>query len=202
MLSLAVLLPALALALPSADLRSIFHAPAAPSDLSPDASLPSAPPTTSFCDAPGWALAWADEFSGDALNTTNWSVRNGTAENDSSCRDAMCLADNVAVRGGALVLTAKREARGWASYTTGAVDSQNKRFFAAREGAPFRLCVSGKLPGTPQDGAGLWPAFWLMPNTDACWPDNGELCVIARIDRCGRAATRNPEPRQRPDPVI
>jgi hypothetical protein len=110
-----------------------------------------------FCDAPGWSLSFADEFSGSSLNDTNWSVLNGTTDNDSSCRDAMCLTDNVKVENGALLLTAKRQNAGWAQYTTGAINSQDKRFFQATVDQPFRLCVSGKVPGGIGVGAGLWP---------------------------------------------
>ena len=115
-----------------------------------------------FCDpSSDWLEVFSDEF--DTLNDTTWTVRNNTVEEDSSCREAMCLTDNVSIRDSALVLTAKREARGWAQYTTGAVQSQGKRAFAATAGHPVRICVSGKLPGTLSTGAGYWPAFWLMP---------------------------------------
>lgn len=140
-----------------------------------------------FCDEAGWSLSFADEFEGAQLNASNWNVLNGTSENDSSCRDAMCLASNVAVRGGSLVLTARAEKAGWASWTTGAVNSKNKRFFAASDASPFRLCVSGKLPGGAGSGGGLWPAFWMMPNDDSCWPDHGEMDLLEEIDGDGFA---------------
>ena len=132
------------------------------------------------------------------------------------CRDAMCLSSNVAVRDGQLVLTARREDRGWAKFTTGAVNSQNKRSFAAAADKPIRVCIAGSLPGSVATGKGLWPAFWLcvreflfplsvalqlpsfrdltppplllpdsMPNTDACWPDNGELDLMEEINGDG-----------------
>ena len=141
--------------------------------------------SASFCTAAGWAVEWADEFSGDSLNLTNWAVANGTKENDSMCRDAMCTTENVAVSGGHLRLTAKRESRAWASYTTGAVFSKDKRFWAAADASPFRLCVSGVLPGTPQTGAGYWPAFWMMPNDESCWPSHGELDLMEEINGDG-----------------
>ena len=113
-----------------------------------------------FCDAPNWQIVYSDEFSGPSLDLDSWTVVNGTRENDSSCRDAMCLEDNVKVEGGALVLTARRQAAGWAQFTTGAVNSRDKKFFTATADKPFRLCVSAKLPGANGKGAGLWPAFW------------------------------------------
>lgn len=131
------------------------------------------------------ACRWADEFDGTVVDESNWSIRNGSTQDDSFCRDAMCLADNVAVRDGNLVLTAKRETRGWANFTTGAVDSQNKKFFAASAKSPIRVCISGQLPGTPATGAGYWPALWLMPNDDSCWPDHGEIDLMEEINGDG-----------------
>jgi beta-glucanase (GH16 family) len=141
----------------------------------------SSPP--GYCDEAGFSMLWADEF--DSLDTTAWTLSNNTVREDSACREAMCVAENVGVRDGALVLTAKREQRGWSNFTTGAVRSQDKKFFGAAEGKPVRFCVSGKLPGTPQNGAGFWPAYWLMPNTAACWPDNGELDLMEEINGDG-----------------
>jgi hypothetical protein len=115
-----------------------------------------------FCDEPSWEVIYADEFEGTALNDSSWTVLNHTVEEDSSCREAMCTTENVRVAGGALILTARRQQRGWAQYTTGAVNSKDKRFFQATPEKPFRLCVSGLLPGGKGTGAGLWPAFWLV----------------------------------------
>ena len=137
------------------------------------ACLPALARAAGFCDQPGWDTIFADEFTGDALNASTWSMLGNTVPHDSSCRDAMCLFENVRVEGGALVLTALRQRRGWANYTTGAVNSKGKVFFQATRAKPFRLCVSGRLPGAGGTGAGLWPAFWMMPNDDSCWPDHG-----------------------------
>ena len=141
-----------------------------------------------FCDAPGWSLSFADEFSGSSLNESNWSILNGTSENDSSCRDAMCLTDNVALENGALLLTARKENSGWAKYTTGAVNSKDKRFFQATHAQPFRLCVSGKVPGGNGVGAGLWPALWMMPNDKSCWPDHGEQDIFEMVSTASATA--------------
>ena len=73
----------------------------------------------------------------------------------------MCLTSNVAVSGGKLILTARREQSGWAKFTTGAVNSRDKRFFAATQDKPIRMCIAGSLPGSVATGKGLWPAFWL-----------------------------------------
>ena len=140
-----------------------------------------------YCDHPDWAPIFADEFEGDALNASTWSMLGNTGPNDSSCRSAMCLFENVRVEGGALVLTALRQQRGWANFTTGAVNSKGKVAFQATRAKPFRLCVSGRLPGGGGTGAGLWPAVWMMPNDDSCWPDHGGECGGQRARGGGRA---------------
>lgn len=141
----------------------------------------------SFCDAPGFARVFEDEFSGGALDAASWSASNGTAREDSSCREAMCLSRNVGVAGGALTLTSRREAAGWASFTTGAVNSQGKRFWPSDPG--FRVCVSAQLPGGgvggAKQGAGYWPAIWMMPNDASCWPDHGEHDIMEMINGDG-----------------
>ena len=150
------------------------------------ASCLPAPARAGYCDHPDWAPIFADEFDGDALNVSTWSMLGNTEPNDSSCRSAMCLFENVRGEGGALVLTALRQRRGWANFTTGAVNSKGKVSFQATRAKPFRLCVSGRLPGGGGTGAGLWPAFWMMPNDDSCWPDHGGECVVHRGRRGGR----------------
>jgi beta-glucanase (GH16 family) len=143
--------------------------------------------SSSFCDEKGWARVWSDEFDGPVLDASSWNVRNNSLENDSSCREAMCVPENVGVEGGLLVLTARAEHRGWAKWTTGAVNSQTKRYWRATPGSPFRLCVSGMLPGAAHTGAGLWPAFWyaraelINPRVaPQCCRLMCDICVCAR----------------------
>jgi beta-glucanase (GH16 family) len=143
---------------------------------------------SSWCDEAGWSRVFEEEFTGTSLNHTVWNVLNSTVYDDSSCRTAMCLEKNVAVTGGNLVLTAKREHSGWANWTTGAVNTQDKIFWKAEPGKPFRVCTSVLSPGnTTQGSAGLWPASWLMPNTKACWPSNGEIDLFEMINGDGVA---------------
>lgn len=140
-----------------------------------------------FCEEAGWETVFLDDFSGSQLNMTSWTVRDLSTFDDSFCREAMCVAENVAVRNGALVLTAKSEKRGWANFTTGAVSTQNKAFWQATHDKPFRLCVSGLLPGGKGTGSGLWPAFWMMPNDHSCWPTHGEQDILEMINGDGLA---------------
>ena len=143
---------------------------------------------SSFCSAPGFSPEWSDDFSGATLDTASWTVKDSSEPNDSYCREAVCQAANVAVSGGALLLTARRQASAWANFTTGAVDSRGKRSWGARPGAPVRICIGGTLPSAGGGGAGgdgYWPAFWLMPDDSSCWPDHGELDLAEAINGDG-----------------
>ena len=70
----------------------------------------------SFCDQAGWELVFADDFDGDQLNSTTWSLDlNG---GDSRVRNSMGTADNVYLEEGALVLRSKREKQGRYNYVS------------------------------------------------------------------------------------
>ena len=142
----------------------------------------------SFCSAAGYALEFQDEFSGAALDLSTWSISENTARDDSSCREAICQAENVALTGGHLVITARRENVAWANYSTGAINSHGKRGFGARPGAPVRICIKSTVPVGPNETANsYWPAAWLMPNDASCWPDHGELDLLEMINGDGVA---------------
>jgi beta-glucanase (GH16 family) len=147
-------------------------------------SSPTAP--ASFCAAPGFSLEWSDEFSGSAIDASSWSVSANTQRDDSACREAICMPANVAVTGGQLFLTARRENVAWANFTTGAVNTHGKRGWGARPGAPVRICIAGTVPvGPNSSAASYWPAFWLMPDDASCWPDHGELDLMEMINGDG-----------------
>ena len=127
----------------------------------------------SFCDAPGFAAEWQDEFDSPSLDTAKWTATTGAG---SDGRDAYCLPANVALVDGALVLTSHRDATAVQGYnfTSGAVRTQGKVAFSPKDGT-FRTCVRAKLPGHEGAAAGVWPAAWLMPESSACDPDLGEM---------------------------
>ena len=145
--------------------------------------------TGSFCDEADFALIWSDEFDGDAVNASTWTVAaHGPGRSDT--RDAAAIASAVAVANGALVITTNgtwdASTAAWTNLTSGAVQSKGKRSFEAG-GVPLRVCISAKLPGGGAAGAGrgVWPALWLMPDTSACWPCAGEIDILEMINGDG-----------------
>jgi len=122
-----------------------------------------------------WSLVWSDEFNGSALNTADWNYDIGTG-----CPD-LCgwgnneleyyRSENVNVTGGNLVITAKAEYYGGASFTSGKIHTRNKLSFMYG-----RFEARAKIPA----GGGMWPAFWLMPEDDVYggWAASGEIDIM------------------------
>ena len=133
-------------------------------------------------------LIWADEFEGDTLDLSRWSVVEdcwGGGNNERQCY----AAPNVLVRDGHLVLTARHEqvsglpdpssphpdqpvVRSWSS---GKVHTRGLASF--RYG---RIEVRARLP----QGQGLWPAIWMLPEHDNYGPDprSGEIDIVEAVN--------------------
>lgn len=145
------------------------------------ALLPGAAAWTSFCNHEDWTQVWSDEFLGSALDASSWNV-DVRGPGDSKTRDAAATVDNVYLWDGSLVLRSQGHWDGssWANLSSGAVDSAQKR----RWGGRTRVCVSAKLPGggSTTTGTGIWPAHWLMPDTNVCWPCNGEIDIMEMVN--------------------
>lgn len=131
-----------------------------------------------------WKLAYADEFEGTSLNTTDWSVRTGTEGHSQS----NYTKDSVKVSGGYLRLDTKRHCVDSATaaltgtnmssqpcasgkitkYSSGFVDSVKKW----RSGY---IEVRAKLPPVQK---GLWPAIWMRNTSGWCTQNYGELDIM------------------------
>lgn len=121
----------------------------------PTTAAPTTPPATvppvSNGFRPGWGEpAFSDEFNS---GTAQWNVRN----NDSLSYDkARIKAANVTVSDGLLHIAGKQESVDGRDFTSGYIDSIGK--FEQQYG---RWEVRAKIPTTPGDSRGIWPAFWL-----------------------------------------
>ena len=135
----------------------------------------------SFCDSDGWSTMWGDDFDGPNLNARSWNVI--TSANNSLVRNAQGTRDNVYIENGTLVLRSQRQTVGAWHYTTGAVTSAGNAFFKGSA----RICVRAKLPsgGSEATSHGLWPAHWLLPEPNVCWPTGGEIDILEMINGDG-----------------
>ena len=138
-----------------------------------------------------WELVWQDEFDGNELDATKWSLRvwppRKVNDEDQAYTDR---ARNVRVEDGNLVIEAHLEDYEGAKYTSGRVHSQGKGDFLYG-----RFEVRAKLPR----GQGTWPAIWMLPddpfayattcsdeewqgNSDCdAWPNSGEIDIMEHV---------------------
>ena len=137
-------------------------------------STSSAPEEKPSIEIAGYNLLWNDEFDGDKLNEEIWTreLREpGWTNNE--LQEYTASDDNIFVRDGKLVLKAiKTEKDGKEYYTSGKVNSQNKKDFTYG-----KVVVSAKVP----EGQGLWPAIWMMPQDESFygqWPKCGEIDIM------------------------
>ena len=121
-------------------------------------------------------LILADEFEGQTLDTSKWSVVEdcrGGGNNERQCY----AAPNVSVQEGQLVLTARHEdaANPTRSYTSGKVHTRGLASF--RYG---RIEVRARMP----QGQGLWPAIWMLPEHDnyGPYPRSGEIDIAEAVN--------------------
>ena len=125
---------------------------------------------------PGYSLVWSDEFSGNTLNTNDW-----THEIGNGCPN-LCgwgnselqsyRSQNSTVADGHLTIEAKRENSG--AYTSSRIKTQGKKFFKYG-----RIDIRAKVPR----GNGLWPAIWMLGESISSvgWPRSGEIDIMEMI---------------------
>ena len=130
-----------------------------------------------------WKLVWSDEFdrSGTNLDTNGidldkWGYQNGTGaefglDGWGNNEQQYYKPDNIAVENGMLTITAKEENIEGKPYTSGKLYTEPT--FSQTYG---KFEAKMKLPA----GEGLWPAFWMMPETDeyGVWAASGELDIM------------------------
>lgn len=123
----------------------------------------------------GYHLLWNDEFSGEELDKSLWSMEMrmpGYANHE--LQSYALSTDNVYLEDGKLVLRAIKNINenGGVSYTSGKVNSQGKADFMYG-----KVVVRAKVPV----GQGLWPAIWMLPTDQAYyghWPTCGEIDIM------------------------
>lgn len=139
-------------------------------------SEPASPPTPSEDD---WRLVWADEFDGDVLDTSKWSVQVGDG-----CDIDLCgwgnnelqwyQGDNVEVAEGLLTITARVEQAGGRNFTSARIRTLDKGDWTYG-----RFEIRARLPR----GQGMWPAIWMLPSDNAygTWAASGEIDIMELV---------------------
>lgn len=130
-----------------------------------------------------YQLIWSDEFEGTALNTDNWTIEvNGSGGGNRELQYYTDRSENLRVADGCLIIEARKEEYQNRQYTSGRINSRNKRYFKY-----------GKIEARIMmpSGGGTWPAFWTMGNDygNTGWPKCGEIDIIEHIGNQPRMAS-------------
>ncbi len=124
---------------------------------------------------------FVDDFNSETLDMNSWNFEGSRVNRNNELQTyADSMADgNVLLEEGCLSIVAKEEGRNGKNYTSASITTQGK---VAYKYGIFEM--RAKLPF----GNGLWPAFWLMGQTNffnaQLWPVTGEIDIMESI--CGR----------------
>jgi beta-glucanase (GH16 family) len=126
---------------------------------------------------PGYSLIWSDEFSGSALDMSNWNqeVGNGSGGwGNNELEFYTASPRNIFISNGNLIIEARKETVDRFNYTSGRMTTQEKKYFKFG-----RIDIRAKLPV----GKGIWPALWMLGTniTSVGWPACGETDIMELI---------------------
>jgi hypothetical protein len=115
-------------------------------------------------------LAWTEEFTTFALNTTIWNYEQGAGGwGNNELQTYTSSSDNVYLDSGYLHITALNPAG--TNYTSGRINTFGKKEFTYG-----RIDIRAKLP----EGKGIWPALWMLGTSfpAVSWPACGEIDMM------------------------
>jgi beta-glucanase (GH16 family) len=120
-----------------------------------------------------WNLVWSDEFNGSSVGP-DWVFETGAGGWGNNELEYY-RAENASVSGGNLILTAKKENYGGASYTSVRMKTQGRKSWKY-----------GKIEAsiaTPSFN-GAWPAFWMLGDniSSVGWPKCGEIDIMEHVN--------------------
>jgi beta-glucanase (GH16 family) len=132
----------------------------------------------------GWELIWSDEFDGDSINPANWTYDiGGWGWGNGEAQYYTDRPENARVENGLLVIEARQEKYEDKYHTSARLITQGLQAFQYG-----RIEARMKVP----EGAGLWPAFWMLGNDfsrnpddpfDSNWPHIGEVDIMEYLGR-------------------
>ena len=154
---------------------------AALSAASSSCAAPSAP-SAQPAPPPGHKLVWADEFNVDgAPDPKNWTFEHGFVRNHEL---QFYQPQNAVVKGGILVIEARREAVPNPRHEAGSDDWKKKDAVSTFTSASIltrglHQWTYGRfeLRARIDTRSGLWPAWWTL-GIDREWPHNGEIDIM------------------------
>jgi beta-glucanase (GH16 family) len=134
-------------------------------------------PTTAVTTTPSadWKLVWSDEFDGpdgSRVNNDFWTPeQGGSGWGNNELEYYTSHVENAYLENGSLVIEARKEQFGGNAYTSARLVTRGKAAWTYG-----RFEIRAKLP----KGQGIWPAIWLMPDTNTYgnWPAGGEVDIM------------------------
>jgi beta-glucanase (GH16 family) len=129
---------------------------------------------TSAISAQSWELVWSDEFTTSI--DSNWTFETGRGSNGWGNNELQYYRqENATIENGKLVITAKKESFGDASYTSARLKTQGLKSWTYG-----KIEASISLPSFN----GSWPAFWMLGEniTSVSWPACGEIDIMEHIN--------------------
>ncbi len=118
---------------------------------------------------------WRDEFSKNGLpDSTKWDYDVGGHGWGNNELEFYTRGKNAFVRGGKLIIEARKETTDDNNYTSARLVTRGKAAFLYG-----RIEVRAKLP----PGKGLWPAIWMLSEEGAYgrWPRSGEIDMMEQV---------------------
>lgn len=135
------------------------------------ACLQAAPGAEPAPPGPGWTLAFADDFDGEAIDRRKWNVTDPW-EVERNRELQAYVPGNIEIADGRLRLRAQRQKAFYdgkvRQFTSAMVTTARK--FSQQFG---RFEIRARVP----KGRGLWPAFWMLPDPPA-WPPEIDVLEI------------------------
>jgi len=128
-----------------------------------------------------YKLVWADEFNESHISHLKWTFEHGLSNDNwpkywgnNELEYYTSRSKNAKIQNGKLVITARKE------------DYREMHYTSARlKTAPQHSWLYGKFKARIKlpHGAGIWPAFWMMPGTNSYgpWPKSGEIDIMELI---------------------
>lgn len=126
-----------------------------------------------------YKLVWSEEFNGTELDLNTWNIETGGGGwGNREKQNYTKRPENIRVKNGCLEIEARKESYGGNEYTSGRMQSKNKKMFLYGK---FESRI--KFPG----GGGTWPAFWMMGV--GSWPACGEIDIQEHVGNITKRAS-------------
>jgi beta-glucanase (GH16 family) len=124
----------------------------------------------------GYQLLWSDEFSGNTLNTQNWTfdIGNNNGWGNQELEYYTSRVNNVFVSAGNLIIEADQESYQGSNYTSARIKTEGIQQFTYG-----RIDIRAKLPVAH----GMWPALWMLGSNISTvpWPGCGETDIMELV---------------------